>query len=345
MRIPFFGKPRVREAVATDRLIQAIQANASTPNVASNGSAGIQIASQIYSSCLSGAKVVSRYDLPPSFLSHMVRELVVKGESVWIIEKDMKLTPVSTHEVRGSSAAPESWTYACEVATPNETIKRQIPRAGLLHFMWAVDSSKPWRGLSPLDLARSIGKLAAKSEVSLEYDHNSAAFYLCPIFIDEREAEKNYDSEIVENIDKSRGNTDVLALTHQSQWRDDTRMKDLRNVRFGPEPNQTSLLAAKWADVEICQVCGIPSSLITDSADAGSRREGFRFFIDTQLRPLTRRIEAELSEGLATPVSIDLTDIQRGDIVGRARAMQSMTKAGMSVEDAARISGILSEED
>ena len=122
-------------------------------------------------------------------------------------------------------------------------------------------------------------------------------------------------------------------------------MKDLRNVCLGPEPNQTSLLAAKWADVEICQVCGIPSSLITDSVDAGSRREGFRFFIDTQLRPLARRIEAKLSEGLATPVPIDLTDIRRGDIVGRSRSFASLVKGGMEMSEAAKISGVLSETD
>ena len=70
-------------------------------------------------------------------------------------------------------------------------------------------------------------------------------------------------------------------------------------------------------------------------------REEFRFFIDTQLRPLTRRIEAELSEGLATPVSIDLTDTQRGDIVGRSRSFASLVKGGMEVSEAAKISGSL----
>ena len=164
MRFPW-SKPRVREAVATDRLVQALQANASAPNAPVRASAGIQIASQIYSSCMGGAKLVCRYDFPPSFLSHVVRELVVKGESVWIIEKGMKLSPVSTWEVRGASADSDSWVYNCDIQTPNTTIKRQIPRAGLLHFVWAVDSNKPWRGLSPLDLATSIGRLRRKAKL------------------------------------------------------------------------------------------------------------------------------------------------------------------------------------
>ena len=54
---------------------------------------------------------------------------------------------------------------------------------------------------------------------------------------------------------------------------------------------------------------------------------------------------AELTKYLETEVTIDLSPISRQDIVGRSRAFGSLVKGRMGIEDAARISGVLSEED
>lgn len=89
----------------------------------------------------------------------------------------------------------------------------------------------------------------------------------------DRDKEANYDKAVAELAEIAQGRTDALTFQFQNAIRDDTRAKDLCSVRFGPEPNQTSMLVMTRANMEIAQVTGIPTGLLHDGADGGARRE------------------------------------------------------------------------
>ena len=345
MRLPW-SKPRRRAAV-TDALVNQIQAAATGGgNAASvSESAGAQIAATIYSGALGGASIQSSADFAPDFLSSLAIDLILRGESLYAIEADRSLVPVASWDITGS-AAPATWTFRCSIDSPNGTRTRMIPRAGVCFFTWRTNTRKPWRGISPISAAKGMATLAAKSAQGLANEFNASHLYVVPFMQETRRPENdgdiNLDSEF-EGIKKTAtGQTSVLTFTNQHAWKDDQRDKTFEQKRLGAVLEQNSVIAAFKSQVEVCQLCGIPASLVTD---AGSPRDGFRFWISTQLEPLAKRISAELTRYLETEVTIDLSPISRQDIVGRSRAFGSLVKGGMDISEAAKISGVLSEED
>ena len=63
------------------------------------------------------------------------------------------------------------------------------------------------------------------------------------------------------------------------------------------------------------------------------------------LRPVGEILTAELGDQLDTPsLRLDLPALFASDITGRARAFAAMVQAGMDVERAAALSGLLAGE-
>ena len=63
------------------------------------------------------------------------------------------------------------------------------------------------------------------------------------------------------------------------------------------------------------------------------------------LRPSGEIVAAELADRLGTPgLRLDFSALFASDITVRARAFASMVQAGMNVEKAAALSGLLAEE-
>ena len=60
--------------------------------------------------------------LTPSLLASIGRQLVVRGEAVFVIEiraGSVRLIPASSFDVSGDSLFPEDWTYRCDVSSPS----------------------------------------------------------------------------------------------------------------------------------------------------------------------------------------------------------------------------------
>ena len=170
MRLPFFGKPRTRASV-TDRLIDMAHAAASggASMTSAADSAGAAVAAQLYAGALGGATIKSKVDFAPGWLAGLARDLILRGESLYATEtgeNGLSLVPVETWDISGG-ASEASWSFRCDIASPNGNQTRTLPREGLCFFRWAVDARKPWKGISPLQAARGMSSLAAKSAQSL----------------------------------------------------------------------------------------------------------------------------------------------------------------------------------
>lgn len=68
-------------------------------------------------------------------------------------------------------------------------------------------------------------------------------------------------------------------------------------------------------------------------------------FLHATIDPLGKLVAEELSEKFEFPVSLSFENLMPSDIVGRARAFQSMVGGGMDTDRAVVLSGLMMTED
>ena len=107
--------------------------------------------------------------LSPQILEMIGRGLVRRGDLVFYLDTSDGLTllPAQTHSIAGGPM-PSGWVYDVTLAGPGElkTLK-PVPAEAILHFRYGVDVERPWRGNSPLGVARAIGELTAEATTYL----------------------------------------------------------------------------------------------------------------------------------------------------------------------------------
>ena len=107
--------------------------------------------------------------LTPDCLEMVGRGLVRHGEVVFMIDTSagLKLLSAQSWDVDGDPD-PDSWEYRLTLGGPSRTFTHNhVPAASVLHFRYAADPSRPWRGNSPMDVATLAGKLSAETVNSL----------------------------------------------------------------------------------------------------------------------------------------------------------------------------------
>ena len=155
MKIPFFHRRgQVESRSYTDDLVAQAFANSSEPQSCgrSLGRGGILHLSLIASPLMVAS--VSGYALSGADLVAMGRDVLLRGNSVWLIEVMptglLQLLRASAFEVAGLSAHPARWSYALEFETPGgQTIKRTAPANGVIHIMADTPPGRSWRGNPP----------------------------------------------------------------------------------------------------------------------------------------------------------------------------------------------------
>ena len=96
----------------------------------------------------------------------------------------------------------------------------------------------------------------------------------------------------------------------------------------------------RLASEEVYSACGVSPSLLSGRNQANAR-EAYRQFVHGTVAPLGRLVAHELSVKLETEVSLQWEELRAADVASRARAFQSMVGAGMSLERAAALSGLM----
>ena len=87
--------------------------------------------------------------------------------------------------------------------------------------------------------------------------------------------------------------------------------------------------------------CGVPAVLFDGGGDAAAKREGWRLFLHGSVQPLATILAVELGAKLDAPrLALTFDRLFASDLQGRARAYQSMVKAGMDRSRAATLAGL-----
>ena len=271
--------------------------------------------------------------------------MVRQGEQVFEINVDagaVRLLVAGHHDVYGG-ADPLTWTYRTSVYGPSGTTTRYLPAAGVVHLMGLTDPVRPWCGVAPLRAASIAGRLSAEVSQALADEVSGPRGSLLPLPVDGDDPSVALLKSDVRTLGGKIAFVESVRSMHagaagnapQDDWK-------ARRLGYSAPASEVDLLGRAF--VEVLAACGIPPGLFSREADAG-QRESMRRFLHTTLEPLAGLIAMELSEKLEAPITLNLDRIRASDLAGKARAFGSMVKAGLAVERAAMLAGLMAADE
>ena len=237
------------------------------------------------------------------------------------------------------------WQYTVKVAGPNgkDYSFRNVSSSKVAHLRYCVDKKKPWRGSPPLQKAGYAAKLLANLERSLGWEANTRVGYLLPI---PKDGEDETIEKLTAQLKNLCGNVALLETTAEA-WGSGAvaaPKQDYDAKRLGANPPQVLVQLYELATRQVLAVLGVPVELVS-LADGTGKREAWRQFLWSSVAPLARKIEAELSKLASGRIALNFDELNASDIVGRARAFQSLVGGGMDIDEAANISGLVATDE
>lgn len=354
MRWPWSRRVEVRESQPfTDAVTSAILGVAAgTVAGDTSGLAALEVAAGLYSRSFAAAKI----DPPevaaavgPAVRALVARDVIRRGESVHVIEVDrgrVRLIPAGSWDVRGPWQE-SAWWYRVDLFGPSGNVTRFVPAAAVVHCRYAVDPSRPWLGVSPLGWAANTGRLAAHLETRLAEETGGTVAHVLPVPQDGGDGTDDDPlAGLKTDIRNAKGGT-VLTETTAAGWGEGAAsapQSDWVPRRIGADP--PDVLPTLRADVfdAVLSSCGVPPDLAKVSTAQG-QREAFRRFLTTGLEPVGELVAAELAAKFDTgPVRFDFTGTYAHDLAGRAAAFKAMATAGMDIDRAVAVSGLMADD-
>ena len=184
----------------------------------------------------------------------------------------------------------------------------------MLHFRYAPDAAKPWRGNSPLEVAALAGRLSSETVNALADESSGPVGSLLGI---PKDGDDDTVTALKSDIKNARGR---VALLESGDW-DNTGggNVDLETKRFGANPPAALVELLEVSSREVWSACGFNSALFMGS-QAAAVRESWRLALFGVLSPLGRLVETELRAKLGD-VTLDWSELRASDLSGRARGV------------------------
>ena len=312
---------------------------------------------EMAASCFEQAFRAARPDpqipgLDPAFFALIGRSMIRTGEIVFVIQLDangqLALIPASNFDVIGGSPDPESWFYRCTMNGPTGTRTTVEPASNICFFSYSRDPRRPWRGVSPLSWASSIGQLAGNADLRLAQEASGSVSRVIPLPVDPGgDGEDDLLKGLKDGIATASGQA-LFAQSVQGGW-DEGRVAapqgDWKQMRIGPAPDESFVALRKQAAEAVASTCAIPIALLSKS-DGTALRESWRRFILHTIAPLGGEVAMELEKKLGVPgLRLRFNDLWAYDTAGRSRSLQLLVSAGVELPKALALSGLLIEDD
>ena len=350
MRWPWQRRTERRASLAyTDAITAAFEA-AALGQSAIGETAAVEAAASCYARGFAAATVENASDaisraISPTVLASIGRDLVRRGESVWLIETGafgLRLRRVGAWDVRGGSLE-SSWTVRVTTYGPSGSETRIVPYAAVVHCRYATDPSRPWHGIGPVAWAGSSARLHAGAVGALAADMSALPASVVPMPPGENTDDEDEDplAPLKARLVGAKGRSLLVESTrgafggdHRDAPRDDWTQK-----RLGPNPPETLADVHDRSAHAILAACGVDPVLVGWTRGDGTlAREAYRRFDRLGLQPVARTVADELRAKLDAPaLSLSFDSLRASDFAGVARAFKAMVEAGVSVDAAAAI--------
>ena len=343
-----------RQTSQTDLLVAAIQASARSV-VDATATSATEAAAGALSRAFAAAEVSgppwAKRAISPAFLAQVGRELVRAGQSMHVVSVSdlgaVELLPCSSWDIGGAGASPSTWQVAATVNSPNRSITRRLPYAGVVFATWGSLAGRPYSGRGPLAFASISARLQSETERSLADESGGPLAQLIPVPEDpDAPGEDDKQAELKQDINGARGGALLVETTAagHGDGRVAAPRKDWVAERLGPDPPVALTEIMERGFSQMLAAFGCPAGLFAD-ADAGGQREAYRRYYSATVEPLAVMLERELSDKLEVDIGLSFSGRFSGDLAGRARAFQSMVGAGMDTNKAAGLAGLMVAED
>ena len=344
--------PETRAASYTDAILQVLTDRAAGADKAIPTATGaLEAAAGLVARAFASARVEGPAEyvsaLSPSLLALVGRALMRYGETVLAIDLRagrIMLSPSQNHNVTGGYD-PASWRYWVHLPGPSTTnSRRDVPADGVLHFRYAVDPSRPWEGIGPLQSASLAGRLSAATMGMLADEAGGPRGYVAPLPNTDGGdgGEDDPNAELKSDLKTLNGGL-ALVESMANDWQSGNPRAPRRDwavSRLGADPPAGLVDLSAQATREVLAACGLSPGLF-DARAAAAAREAWRQALFGVIAPLGRLVEAELQAKLDGGISLSWDELRASDIQGRARAFRSLTGAegGIDAAKAAEIVG------
>ena len=344
-------KPETRqESSYTSTLLALLAARVEGDSVATvAATAALEACSGLVQRAFMGAMVEAGDGLDaaldPVTLGMIGRSLIRSGEIVFLVEADMgtglMLTPCQSWDVQGTDT---DWRYRLDIVGPSEQrTVNHVAASSVLHFRYAVDPDTPWRGYGPLQVARLAGRLSAETVAALADESSGPRGQFLP---QPKPGDDPTLAELKAAISGLKGRVALVESMGQGWDAGNARMgNDWKPNRMGAAPPDALVSLMMNASREVYAACGLSPNIFDVQGDGTSMREGWRQALFGVIAPLGGMVQDELRRKLDAPgLTLSWDELRASDLQGRARAFQSMVGAGMEVQRAAALSGLMDPE-
>jgi len=309
--------------VVTNALLEAATDSAADGYLAALEIAAGQLARAFASATPAGSDA-GMFDA--DVLAQIGRALLEDGEAVWF-RVGQKLVRAENYGLDPDGR------YTINNAAFNATVEG----SRVMHARWALDVASR-RGRSPLATARTLRQLMERVEKSLSDESNAAVGYLLPI---PQDGAAGNAERLRADLAGLKGRIAVIETT-RGGWGEGAAAAPRRDydlARMGPAYPDSSIALFLAARDTVLAACGLPVQLV-NQGDGTGQREAWRRYLHGTVAPLGELV-AIAARRAGLDVTLQFDQLFASDIQGRARAFQSLVKAGLSVEAAAAASGIL----
>ncbi len=278
--------------------------------------------------------------LSPSCLSMIGRELIHRGEWLGLIEVKNGMPaiyPVAYVTVEGGYD-PETWTYELMLAGPDRTSTLySVSAERVIHIRYAQDPERPWRGVGPIQTAALAGRLSAETLEALGDEASGPRGSFLPV--PEKDGADDTLTLLRSDVGKAKGKMlFVESMAEAFQSGAERSPQDWQAKRFGAMVPDAMVDMSSMVTREIVSACGVSPTLF-DPKSSAAMREAWRQLLFGTVAPLGRIVAAELSAKLF-PLTLEWQELRASDLQGRARAVQSLTAAGVDQEKALEMAGL-----
>ena len=347
MRWPWQRRTESR-ASFTDAIVAALYAGAAgTGTRDALATAALEAVASLYAGAFARAKVEP--DVPavtPAVLALIARSLIRRGESLHLVDLEsgaLMLRPVGSWDIRGGWD-PATWWARCDLFGPSGNVTRFVPHEAVVHCRYAVDPSRPWLGVGPLQWAGSTAALVGRLEVGLADEAGAGAAQVITVPQDGGDGgDDDPLQQLKVDIAKARGKAVLVETTAAGfgQGPAGAPRRDWEQRRIGFEPPDIARSVREDVFGHVLAACGVPPSLVHERAEGTAAREAFRRWTHVAVEPLGELVAAEIGDKLDVPgLRLNFGQLFSSDLAGRARAVGILAKAGVELADARRLAGL-----
>ena len=335
----------------SDAVVRLIEAQAAGTAADASSTAAVEAASGALSRAFSAATVEAegwaKQAITPVVLGQMGRDLVRSGDSLHVIQVTgdgkVQLIPASSWTWEGNHD-PDSWTVRASAYGPSTSTTWNLPAEGVVYVMWGSTPGQPYTGIGPTSWAHTTARLQSEAERALADESAGMIAHFVAMPQDPDGSDEDPYRTLKTDIAGGRGKAHFV----ESVWsgapdgRASAPQSDWKPTRLGPTPTQVQAQIAQQSFERTLAACGVPPSLFI-SDDGTAQREAVRRWHLGTVIPLADLVAYELAEKLETPVKLRF-DSYAKDLAGRAQAFQKMVAAGMELQKALAISGLMTED-